>query len=62
MKGNCRHGAYKNDDGLVELCNDDDSFYHTVFENWDEIHCFIAEIEEAAEAAFGKETPEMDEE
>lgn len=38
---------------VVQIANDDDSFYHQTFNNWQEINEFIAKLRDAALKAWG---------
>lgn len=62
--GSCRHevsaeaegyvsDAYVAEAPVVLLYNDDDSFYVTEYNSWDEINEFISELKAAATKAFG---------
>lgn len=68
MKGNCKHltqTVMLHEDGerfgdfapAVQLFNDDDGFYHTIFETAAEVEEFIAQLRKVSSEAFGGQPP-----
>ena len=55
--GNCVHHAWS-EHGTVCIANDDDGYYITEFNNREELGAFIAQLNAAADKAFGTDKKE----
>jgi len=54
MRGNSVHDVYVRRNVVVGVANNQDDWYHQLFENWDELNLFIKELKEAGIKAWGE--------